>query len=515
MMNYVRRNLQTIMWILVILIVPTFILWGVGTRSRAQGYPYAGILSGKKVSWEGYRQSWLACRNQLFYTYGPSFRDLVQSVDLDEEAWTRLTLLQEAGRRNIHVPDDWVRNEILAIPLFKQSGAFRQDLYQEWVERSLQMSPRAFEEELRDTLVLEVLRQQVTQEVFVSDSEILKEYKKRWGRAKLSLAVRETQSLADAIQPTDAELADWYARNGERFKTAGQWDIAYVAFRFAEFESQVELPKEEGGALQDPTSGTAPDELLQEKVRELARTKAREEADRVFQGMLEADDPAAYLAEQGLVRVETGLVSEDSTLESIGSAYRFFRAAKELKAGEMSDPITNETGVFIITDIVESLPPAIPPLDAVRSEALTRMKEELALAQARKQMDQDQAEIDFKMAQGVSFGEAVQALDGLTLIQTDWISQLDEIPGWGRDLSLLENAFNLEEKTLSQAIESEGKLALVWLEAFEAVDEEQLASKRDELLEDLKTRASLVYYNAWVEELKKKADLKSFVDEAT
>ena len=95
MMNHIRKNLKTIMWVLVLLIVPTFVLWGVGSSTRSsQGPAYAGTLLGKRISWDEYRKSWLACRNQLFFSYGAAYRDVLDTLALEEEAWTRLILLR-------------------------------------------------------------------------------------------------------------------------------------------------------------------------------------------------------------------------------------------------------------------------------------------------------------------------------------------------------------------------------------------------------------------------------------
>ena len=122
-----RKIVKKIMWLVALFVIPAFVWWGAGSASKEKRGPtYAGLLFGKKVSFEEYYASFQACRIQARMVYGENFHRLEKILNLNQQAWNRLILLKEAKRRRITAGNKEIINEIGQYPFFQIKGRFRQ-----------------------------------------------------------------------------------------------------------------------------------------------------------------------------------------------------------------------------------------------------------------------------------------------------------------------------------------------------------------------------------------------------
>ena len=98
-----RKNMKRIMWGLAIIIIPAFVVWGAGTSARNKGSrpDYAGKLFGKKISYEDYYNMYNVARDYAVKSFGNN----VPNEFIDQMAWSRIMLLEEAKRENLRVTD--------------------------------------------------------------------------------------------------------------------------------------------------------------------------------------------------------------------------------------------------------------------------------------------------------------------------------------------------------------------------------------------------------------------------
>jgi len=156
LLKLIRKKTRIIMIFAIALIIPAFILWGV--PNRAKGEKYAGTISGRKVSWAEYYKSLRACEHQAILTYtltgtgGNKHQEKRRNLNLEKQAWQRLLLLDKAKKEGIKIEDAEVIAAIKKIPLFQdKEGFFSKQRYKQ-ILNYLGISPREFEEEIRDTL---------------------------------------------------------------------------------------------------------------------------------------------------------------------------------------------------------------------------------------------------------------------------------------------------------------------------------------------------------------------------
>jgi hypothetical protein len=149
MLKIFRQHTKVIIWI----VVGSFILWGGYSMSalKKEGR-YAGEAFGKSVSFQEYNQFYRA--TQLFM---PSEKPLEDPDLLRNYTWQNIIYSREAKRDGIKITDEDVREEVANI--LKQQGmtGVTQEQYRIWLTRSLRMSPRDFEEGLREFMRIQKL----------------------------------------------------------------------------------------------------------------------------------------------------------------------------------------------------------------------------------------------------------------------------------------------------------------------------------------------------------------------
>lgn len=138
-----------IIWI----VVGSFILWGgySVTALKKEGR-YAGEAFGKPVTFQQYNQFFRA--TQIFM---PTEKPIEDQELLRNYAWQNIIYAREAAQNGVKVTDEEVRSEIATI--LKQQGLINPtpEQYKIWLTRSLHISPREFEEGLREFIRIQKL----------------------------------------------------------------------------------------------------------------------------------------------------------------------------------------------------------------------------------------------------------------------------------------------------------------------------------------------------------------------
>ena len=149
MLKIFRKYTKIIIWI----VVGSFILWGGYSVSalKKEGR-YAGEVFGKPVTFQEFNQFHRA--TQLFM---PSEKPLEDEELLRHYTWQNIIYAREAKRSGIKITDEDVQNEIASI--LRQQGLTNPtpEQYRIWLTRSLNMSPRDFEEGLREFMRIQKL----------------------------------------------------------------------------------------------------------------------------------------------------------------------------------------------------------------------------------------------------------------------------------------------------------------------------------------------------------------------
>ena len=164
-----KKTMKRIIWGLAILIIPAFVIWGAGSSDKKKKGPdYAGKIYNRKISIDEYADMWRVTRDQAIRSFGAN----IPVEFIDQLAWNRLLLLEEAKRLNTPVSNDEVVERVVSFPLFQRDGRFDKKIY----KSILKEGARGFEEKIRDDIRISKLRENIVSNVFVSEEEVKEEY---------------------------------------------------------------------------------------------------------------------------------------------------------------------------------------------------------------------------------------------------------------------------------------------------------------------------------------------------
>ena len=177
----ILRNKKTAkkVWIgLAIIIIPAFALWGFGsgTRNPKDSAPI-GKIFGRQVSSLEFNESLAAAKTSAFMQFGDKLPEVEKYLNLPAQAWERLILLYEAKKRRIKASDKEVIELIQSMPYFQNKSGFNDKIYEETLRYVFRLQARAFEEQMRQSIILSKLYQQVTEKIKLSDEEVRNETK--------------------------------------------------------------------------------------------------------------------------------------------------------------------------------------------------------------------------------------------------------------------------------------------------------------------------------------------------
>ena len=331
---------KMVLWGILILILPAFVLWGTGNtgRSRDKGPTFAGTIEGKKVTFDEFAKSLTSIRCKIILNYfgQPQLLDslLDNQAFIGKLAWGRLLMLKEAGKEGIKVPDQEVISYIRSHPIFLRNGQFDDKIYSYILRRNIGLEPRTFEEIIRQNIEIKRLNDILTKDVRVSEEDAVGSYMKENGKFRLSYAFFPSDSFIDKAAVSDEAAKAYYDSHLGQFM----------------------LPAEAGG---NKSAGAAPAKfddvrdsiksyLAGNEARVRALEKAREESAKLKDIMknesLGFEQAAAKL---GLKTSESGAFSGSEYIEGVGEASKIIEEAAVLGSGEVSRPVDTGKGAII------------------------------------------------------------------------------------------------------------------------------------------------------------------------
>lgn len=212
----------------------------------------AGTLFGRPVSAADYLKSLQAVTHQAILTHGDHFRQRLSLDELEAQAWERLTFVEEAKRKGIRITDREVVKEIQDLSLFRDSdGQFDERGYNVVMQYTLGTTPRLFEEEIRENLMIQKMVQQVIGTPTAAEEEIRKRFQEREGAIQIEFALfpdaEQAREVADACRAQPDQLEKAAKQAGAKVISTGffkrddkvkELDISRVIFsQMAEMKS--------------------------------------------------------------------------------------------------------------------------------------------------------------------------------------------------------------------------------------------------------------------------------------
>jgi peptidyl-prolyl cis-trans isomerase D len=397
MFEFVRTHNRLLFFVLVLLIFPSFVFFGVQGYSQFndQANDTVARVDGQKITraeWDGAHRRQIEQARSRMPDLDPKFFDApeVRRETLDQLVRERV-LFAAASRGHLSVSDERLVRELQSIPqlaaLRRPDGSFDVAAYKVMIE-SQGRSTEAFESGLRQELALRQVTEAIAGTATGTGAP---------GRLALDalLQQREAQVLRfdpqeqrAAIDPSEAELAAYHKANENAFRTPERARIEVVLLDVKTLEPRVAVPEAELRKYYEENASrwTAAEERRASHILVQApkdapaaeRDKARTKAQALLDGLRKAPGTFAEVAKKSSDDAGSAERGGDLDFFARGAMVKPFEdAVFAMKPGEISNLVDSEFGFHIIRlDAVRG--GERKPFEAVRAEIEAEVRRSLA-----------------------------------------------------------------------------------------------------------------------------------------
>lgn len=146
------------------------------------------------------------------------------------ELISKKLLLAEAEKLGISASNEEVVQGIAEQSMFKNAdGVFDKNIYQAAL-RSIRMTPAAFEEEFRQGIIMEKVREAASEGASVTPEQARQMYDWVGEQVRMDYLVIDPQDYTASVTVSDEEVKKYYDDNIQRFTTPAQVKLRYLAF---------------------------------------------------------------------------------------------------------------------------------------------------------------------------------------------------------------------------------------------------------------------------------------------
>jgi len=450
------HHLKWTLWAVVIVFILGFVYFsGSGTNPNDRSTDTIARVGSTAITAaefdREYRQQLDRYRDQYRGSLTP---EMLRFLDLPRQVLNgmidRRLQLEEARRLKLAVSNDEVARAVMSYPAFQQNGQFiGREKYVQLLAR-YGFTPERFEEGLREDLLSGKYAALVRSAILVPDSELAREFSSRNDKATIEYVLIPSSRLESGVQPTDAELKDYYEKHRDRYRKPEQRKIKYLLVDQAKVRakstpSDAELQAEytlRRDSLRmpeqvvashvliktDPSGGPEGDAAAKAKAEKiLARARAGEDFAKLAREA--SDDPSSKESGGQLPPFTRGQMVPE-----------FEQAVFAMAPGEIVGPVKTQFGYHVIK-LASKTPEHVQTFEEARGALgadLTQRKTEAEVSRlARDLVEKVQTLSD-------PSDEEMRKLqnDIVTFNTTPWVARGEPVPGIGANPQFADESFS-------------------------------------------------------------------------
>ncbi len=394
MLEYIRTHQKLMMLLLIVLIVPSFLFFGLeGYTSMGGGVNAVAKVAGQTITQQELDAAHRDQMQRLRQMFGPQFDPRMFDTpeakqEILEGLITQKVLLAEVQRNNLTVTDQALQNAILAMPELKTpDGKFDHERYKSLL--ALQgMTPAMFEARLRTDLALQQLSAAI-QNTAIAPKSVA-------GRiSNITEQEREVQEMlfkasdyASKVNVTDQMLKDYYEKNASQFEIPEQVKAEYIVLDAEAAKAQISVSDADVKSYYEQNAKRySTDEQrrashilisVSDGASAAEKEAAKAKAESLLAQLRKNPDDFAKLAKEH--SQDPGSAERGGDLGFFGKGMMvkpFEEAAYKLKQGEISDVVQSDFGYHII-QLTDIKPGSVKSLEDVRADIAGEIKNQLA-----------------------------------------------------------------------------------------------------------------------------------------
>ncbi|MGE3841777.1 MAG: peptidyl-prolyl cis-trans isomerase [Vicinamibacterales bacterium] len=464
MLDRMRRHQHWLKWVLALVVLAFIVFYipdflGVSQTGVPMATDNVAEVEGRPIRavefTRAYNTQLQAYRNQ----FGGQMSDsLLKQMGLDRQILQQLVderaSLAEADRLGITATDAEVRERILTFPGLQENNQFiGEERYRQVLAmQNPPLTVRDFEDNVRQSIVIEKLRVALTGWISVSEADIDNEFRRRNEKVNLQIVTFAPDKFREGLQATDQELSQYFDAHKADFQIGERRKIRYVLIDPQKLRERVTVTPRDVESYYN----TNIDQFSTgEQVRAshiLIKAEGRSDAD------------AQKLAQEVLAKVRAGgdfaalatQYSEDEGSKVKGGDLDFFprgrmvpefdQVAFSMQPGIVSDLVKTQFGYHIIK-LMERKPSTVQPIDGVRDQITELVKNERVQTMSNEMATR----IGLAVKAPADFDAAAKP-NGLTVQESPFFSRTDTIEAIGPAPEVTSQAFLLEEGQVSEPL---------------------------------------------------------------
>jgi len=360
MLNVLRKQAQsTMIQGLVLVIAIVFIFWGVGTNMDNNRNSVATV-NDQEISYQDYQRAYEQAVDNLQQQFGGQVPPgLLEGMGIKQQVLGQLIqaeLLRQGGEEmGVVISDLAAQGEIEKMEAFQQDGNFDLSRYKSVLSQN-RMTTTSFEGGLKADLQRRRVTDDVGSFAVVSDSGVQDWLAYTGEEIQFSYVIFEPSEFEEKVEVKDSELASWFEKNKEKYRSEPKIRLKYLFF------SHDEDDKQKASGLTFKRASKTYEEIMRA-------------------GSL---DKYGQMGEEKVITAD--FFSRSEPPKGITADAKFLEAAFSLNKGELSSlvELTDGYAIVFVDDIQE---PAVPELNAVRERVVVDYTKEKAVDLAGKAAD--------------------------------------------------------------------------------------------------------------------------------
>ncbi|PIW59564.1 MAG: hypothetical protein COW13_04420, partial [Candidatus Omnitrophica bacterium CG12_big_fil_rev_8_21_14_0_65_50_5] len=121
---------------------------------------------------------------------------------------------------------------VAAYPYFFRNGKFDSILYRDIIRNSLKAEAKEFEDSIRQSLVIERLREKITAGVSINDEQLRSEFNKRRDTVQLQYLLVTNRDFPQEADFSEEDVKAYFNTHPEEFEAGESVQIQYVWMPF-------------------------------------------------------------------------------------------------------------------------------------------------------------------------------------------------------------------------------------------------------------------------------------------
>jgi len=449
-------------------------------------------------------------QNQLPEQYLPLLMDRAGQGQIE-----RAVLQHEADKLGLAVSDADLRNYLQTGPysqyFFPDGHFIGEDKYIDFIQSQARMSVDDFEKAVKSDIEIQRLQALVTGGVSVSDSAVKADYLQSGTKVKFDYATISSADIKATINPTDAELQDFFKKSAARYSNAvpEARKISFIAFDASNLPAAPSMVSD--AEVQSYYAAHQADYKTPEQVKTrhilisvakgadartdaAAKAKAEDVLKQVKAGGNFADLAKKYSEDPG--SKDTG--GELPMIATSGLDPAYAQAAMALSPGQTSPLVRSQFGYHII-QTEEKNTASTKPLNEVKPQIMAQL-------QTQKSAGASQTFAAQLAAEAKKNGlDKTAAAHNLHVVTTDYVQKAGIIPSLSDSTGLLSAAFDATKGSDPQAATTGDGYAIFQVVDVKPAHAPDFADYKPHILDDYRTEKTPELLNAQLIKLSDRA----------